>query len=328
MKKLTKLLIIPVVALSLVGCGKVPVLENGQEAVVTTKVGSISANDLYDKLKTTYGNAVLIEMIDTLILNDKYEETEDEKEHVKEQVAELEEIAKSNGMTFLSYINYYGFEDKEAVEDYFVLNYRRDLAVKDYIKSTIKDKEVEKYYEENIYGDVRVKHILIEPETLTGMTTEEIEDAKKDALKTAKDLIKKLKNGEDFDKLAKEYSDDKSNSEKGGDLGWFNTGEMEKEFEKASFELKKGKYTTSPVETSYGYHIIYKTDEKDKPKLKDVKEDILDTLVEDKLTSNTTLYNETLESIRKDAELSIEDSFLKDAYNNYMKGLKTQSTQN
>ena len=328
MKKLTKLLIIPVVALSLVGCGKVPVLENGQEAVVTTKVGSISANDLYDKLKTTYGNAVLIEMIDTLILNDKYEETEEEKEHVKEKVAELEEIAKSNGMTFLSYINYYGFEDKDAVEDYFVLNYRRDLAVKDYIKSTIKDKEVEKYYEENIYGDVRVKHILIEPETLTGMTTEEIEDAKKDALKTAKDLIKKLKNGEDFDKLAKEYSDDKSNSEKGGDLGWFNTGEMEKEFEKASFELKKGKYTTSPVETSYGYHIIYKTDEKDKPKLKDVKEDILDTLVEDKLTSNTTLYNETLESIRKDAELSIEDSFLKDAYNNYMKGLKTQSTQN
>jgi len=328
MKKLTKLLILPVAILSLVGCGKVPVLENGQEAVVTTSIGSISANELYDKLKNTYGNAVLIEMIDTLILNDKYEETEDEKEYVKEQVAELEEIAKSNGMTFLSYINYYGFENKEAVEEYFVLNYRRDLAVKEYVKSGIKDKEVEKYYKENIYGDVRVKHILIEPETLTGMTTEEIEDAKKEALKTAKEIIKKLKNGEDFDKLAKEYSDDKSNSEKGGDLGWFNTGEMEKEFEKASFELKKGKYTTTPVETSYGYHIIYKTDEKAKPELKDVKEEILDTLVEDKLANNSNLFNESLEEIRKDVELSIEDSFLKDAYNNYLKQLKTQSTQN
>ena len=325
MKKLTKLLILPVAILSLVGCGKVPVLENGQEAVATTKVGSISANDLYDKLKNTYGNAVLIEMIDTLILEDKYDETDDEKEYVKEQIAELEEVAESNGMTFISYINYYGFEDKEAVEEYFVLNYRRDLAVNDYVKSTIKDKEVEKYYKENIYGDIRVKHILIEPETLTGMTTEEIADAKKEAEKTAKDIIKKLKDGEDFDKLAKEYSDDKSNSDKGGDLGWFNTGEMEKEFEKASFELKKGKYTTTPVETSYGYHIIYKTDEKAKPELKDVKEEILDTLVEEKLANDTTLYSTALEEIRKDAELSIEDSFLKDAYKDYLKQLKVQN---
>jgi len=325
MKKLTKLLILPVAILSLVGCGKVPVLENGQEAVATTKVGSISANDLYDKLKNTYGNAVLIEMIDTLILEDKYDETDDEKEYVKEQIAELEEVAESNGMTFISYINYYGFEDKEAVEEYFVLNYRRDLAVNDYVKSTIKDKEVEKYYKENIYGDIRVKHILIEPETLTGMTTEEIADAKKEAEKTAKDIIKKLKDGEDFDKLAKEYSDDKSNSDKGGDLGWFNTGEMEKEFEDASFELKKGKYTTTPVETSYGYHIIYKTDEKAKPELKDVKEEILDTLVEEKLANDTTLYSTALEEIRKDAELSIEDSFLKDAYKDYLKQLKVQN---
>jgi len=325
MKKLTKLLILPVAILSLVGCGKVPVLENGQEAVATTTVGSISANDLYDKLKNTYGNAVLIEMIDTLILEDKYDETDDEKEYVKEQIAELEEVAESNGMTFISYINYYGFEDKEAVEEYFVLNYRRDLAVNDYVKSTIKDKEVEKYYKENIYGDIRVKHILIEPETLTGMTTEEIADAKKEAEKTAKDIIKKLKDGEDFDKLAKEYSDDKSNSDKGGDLGWFNTGEMEKEFEDASFELKKGKYTTTPVETSYGYHIIYKTDEKAKPELKDVKEEILDTLVEEKLANDTTLYSTALEEIRKDAELSIEDSFLKDAYKDYLKQLKVQN---
>lgn len=328
MKKLTKLLILPVAILSLVGCGKVPVLENGQEAVATTSVGSISANDLYDKLKNTYGNAVLIEMIDTLILEDKYDETDDEKEYVKEQIAELEKVAESNGMTFTSYINYYGFEDKEAVEDYFVLNHRRDLAVNDYVKSTIKDKEVEKYYKENIFGDIRAKHILIEPETLTGMTTEEIADAKKEAEKTAKDIIKKLKDGEDFDKLAKEYSDDKSNADKGGDLGWFNTGEMEEEFEDASFELKKGKYTTTPVETSYGYHIIYKIDEKAKPELKDVKEEILDTLVEEKLANDTTLYSTALEEIRKEAELSIEDSFLKDAYDNYLKQLKTQSTQN
>ncbi|MDD5979829.1 MAG: peptidylprolyl isomerase [bacterium] len=323
MKKLTKLLIIPVIAFSLVGCGKVPVLENGQEAVATTNKGSISAEDLYEKLKTTYGNNVLIDLIDKLILNEKYEETEDEKEYIKEQIKQIKSAATSNGMTFETYINYYGFKNEEAVEEYLVLNYRRDLAVKDYIKSTIKEKEINKYYEENIYGDIRVKHILIEPETLTGMTSEEIEQAKAKALKTAKEVINKLKNGKKFDTLAKEYSDDKSNNENGGDLGWFNTGEMEESFEKAAFALKKGSYTTTPVETKYGYHIIYKTDEKEKPKLEDVKAEILNKLVEEKLTKDSTLYYKALENIRKEADLKIEDSFLKDAYNDYMKQLKS-----
>lgn len=325
MKKLTKLLIIPVIAFSLVGCGKVPVLENGQEAVATTNKGSISAEDLYEKLKTTYGNNVLIDLIDKLILNEKYEETEDEKEYIKEQIEQIKSAAKSNGMTFETYINYYGFKNEEAVEEYLVLNYRRDLAVKDYIKSTIKEKEINKYYEENIYGDIRVKHILIEPETLTGMTSEEIEQAKAKALKTAKEVIKKLKSGKDFDTLAKEYSDDKSNNGNGGDLGWFNTGEMQESFEKAAFALKKGSYTTTPVETTYGYHIIYKTDEKDKPELKDVKEEILNTLVEEKLNENSALYYKALEEIRKEADLKIEDSFLKDAYKDYMKQLKSSN---
>ncbi len=325
MKKLTKLLIIPVIAFSLVGCGKVPVLENGQEAVATTNKGNISAEDLYEELKTTYGNNVLIDLIDKLILNEKYEETDEEKSYIKEQIEKLEDVATSNNMTFLSYINYYGFENKDDLEDYLVLNYRRQLAAKDYIKSTIKDKEVEKYYEENIYGDIKVKHILIEPKTLTGMTSEEIDKATKEALKTAKEIIQKLKDGEDFDKLAEKYSDDKANNKKGGDLGWFNTGEMEEEFEKAAFDLKKGKYTTTPVKTKYGYHIIYKTDEKAKPKLEDIKDEILDNLVDEKLNEDSTLYYKSLEEVRKEADLKIEDSFLNDAYNDYMKKLKSSN---
>lgn len=324
MKKLTKLLIIPAVVLSLVGCGKVAKLENGQDAVVKTSAGNISAEDLYDKLKTTYGDVVLMDLIDTLILNEKYKETDDEKEHVEKQIKELETTAENNKMTFLDLINYYGFKDKEAVEKYLVLNYRRDLAVKDYIKSTIKDKEIKKYYDDNIYGDIKAKHILIEADTLTGMTAEEIEKATKEAEKTAKDIIKKLNNGEKFDELAKKYSDDKANASKGGDLGWFNTGEMEKEFEKAAFDLKKGSYTKNPVKTKFGYHIIYKTDEKDKPKLDSVKDKILDTLVEQKLNEDKSTYYEAMEKVRKNADLVIEDSFLKDSYNDYMDKLKNQ----
>lgn len=322
MKKLTKLLIVPVMALTLVGCGKVAVLENGQEAVLKTKAGNISAEDLYEELKNNYAETTLINMIDKLILNDKYEEDDEEKDYVKEQVDQIKESATSAGTTFQAYLTYYGFKTEDELKDAIVLSYRRDLAVKDYLKANIKDKEINKYYEDEIYGDIRAKHILIEADVLDGMTTEEKEKAEKDALNKAKDIIKKLKNGEDFDKLAKENSADKSNASKGGDLGWFNKGEMESTFEEAAFALKKGSYTTTPVKTSYGYHIIYKTDEKAKPKLEEVKDTILETLVEEKLTKDTSLYYQTLEDIRSDYELDFEDEKLKKAYETYVKNLK------
>ena len=85
-------------------------------------------------------------------------------------------------------------------------------------------------YDENIFGDIRTKHILISIDTLDGMTTEEKNNKEKEALNKAKDIIKKLNNGEDFDKLAKEYSTDKATKDKGGDTGWFNTGDMLEEF--------------------------------------------------------------------------------------------------
>ena len=85
--------------------------------------------------------------------------------------------------------------------------------------------------------------------------------------KKLKDLIKKLNDGEDFATLAKENSDDTGSAANGGDLGYFNKGEMVKEFEDAAYNLKVNEYTKEPVKTTYGYHIILKTGEKDKAKL-------------------------------------------------------------
>lgn len=329
MKKITKLLTIPVLVISLAGCGKIPTLENGEQVVITVKEGDISAESLYQDLKNKYSKYILADLIDTIILNEKYEETDEEKEYIDEYLNDIEEAAKQYNYTAEQFIQAnYGFETTEEFKSALSLNYKREQAVKDYLKKEITDKEVEKYYEENIYGDIKAKHILISPETLDGMTSEEIQDKKDEALKLAKDIIKKLKNGEKFDDLAKEYSDDSSNKNEGGDLGWFNTGEMVEEFEKAAFALKKGKYTTTPIETKFGYHIIYKTDEKDKPKLKEVKDEILDTLVENKLKEDSTLFYKTLEDIRKESELEIVDSELKDMYNDYMDSLITSSSSN
>ena len=100
---------------------------------------------------------------------------------------------------------------------------------------------------------------------------------------------------------------------------------MVEEFDAAAFKLEKGKYTTSPIKTTYGYHIIYKLDEKEKPKLKDVKNTIIEKLVKEKLSKDATLSQETLEKIRKDAGLKFEDDDLKKAYYNYLQKAKSQA---
>ncbi len=75
------------------------------------------------------------------------------------------------------------------------------------------------------------------------------------ALNDAKDVIRKLSEGYEFADLAKEYSEDTSNKDKGGDLGFFGKGRMVKPFENAVFNAKPGD-VVGPVETQFGYHVI------------------------------------------------------------------------
>lgn len=329
MKKTTKIIGILCMTLTLAGCGKVPQLANGEEAVVTLKEGNISANDLYARLKEIHGKDLLIELIDTMITNEKYkEQTKEEKEYIKEQISQLETTAKEYSMSLEQLIQNYGYSSVDDLKSNISLVYRRGEMVKEYLAKDLKEKEIKEYYDEKIYGDIKAKHILIKVETVDSMTEEEKNELYNKAKKEAQEVIKKLDNGEDFDKLAKKYSDDKANANKGGDLGWFNTGDMVAEFEKAAFALKKGAYTKSPVKTVHGYHVILKTDEKAKPKLKDVQDEIKETLVDQKLSKDSTLYYETLEEIRKNSELEIIDTELNKQYKAYMRQLKTPTKNN
>lgn len=79
------------------------------------------------------------------------------------------------------------------------------------------------------------------------------------AKKKAEDLVKRLRAGEDFAKLAKEYSDDPGSAAEGGDLGLFGKGMMVPEFEAATFALKKDEIS-DPVRSPFGFHIIQVTE--------------------------------------------------------------------
>lgn len=320
MKK--KLICILAVLLLVTSCGKVPKLKNGDEAVVTMKDGDISVEELYSEMKEKYALDMLITKIDTAILNNVYKTDDEEKNYIDKQLETIkyyyETYYKSQYKSFQEYLTQNGVESEDELKENIRLTYKRNKAVKDYVKSIITDKEIEKYYDEEIFGDISASHILIKPEYDDNASDEEKKEAEKKALKEAKEVIAKLKKGEDFAELAKEYSDDSSNSKSGGKLADFNHGQMVEAFEDAAKELKVGSYTTTPVKTEFGYHIILKTAQKDKPALKEVKDDIISDLTDEKLEDDSTLEVTALVELRKKHKVEIQDKDIKKLYEAYV----------
>lgn len=320
MKK--KLICILAVLLLVTSCGKVPKLKNGDEAVVTMKDGDISVEKLYSEMKEKYALDMLITKIDTAILNNVYKTDDEEKNYIDKQLETIkyyyETYYKSQYKSFQEYLTQNGVESEDELKENIRLTYKRNKAIKDYVKSIITDKEIEKYYDEEIFGDISASHILIKPEYDDNASDEEKKEAEKKALKEAKEVIAKLKKGEDFAELAKEYSDDSSNSKSGGKLADFNHGQMVEAFEDAAKELKVGSYTTTPVKTEFGYHIILKTAQKDKPALKEVKDDIISDLTDEKLKDDSSLEVTALVELRKKHKVEIQDKDIKKLYEAYV----------
>lgn len=320
MKK--KLICILAVLLLVTSCGKVPKLKNGDEAVVTTKDGDVSVEELYSEMKEKYALDMLITKIDTAILNNVYKTDDEEKNYIDKQLETIkyyyETYYKSQYKSFQEYLTQNGVESEDELKENIRLTYKRNKAIKDYVKSIITDKEIEKYYDEEIFGDISASHILIKPEYDKNASDEEKKEAEKKALKEAKEVVAKLKKGEDFAELAKEYSDDSSNSKSGGKLADFNHGQMVEAFEDAAKELKVGSYTTTPVKTEFGYHIILKTAQKDKPALKEVKDDIISDLTDEKLKDDSSLEVTALVELRKKHKVEIQDKDIKKLYEAYV----------
>ena len=123
------------------------------------------------------------------------------------------------------------------------------------LSKTIKvtNKEIKDYYNEHKLQfkaplQLKASHILLKTK------------------KEANDIISKLKKAKDikatFTTLAKKYSTGPSGAN-GGELGWFTKEKMVPAFSNASAKLKKGTFTTTPVQTQFGYHVIYLDDKKE-----------------------------------------------------------------
>ncbi len=127
-------------------------------------------------------------------------------------------------------------------------------------KIEINDDKLHQYYDAN-----PAAYTLTEERNANHILVQLPPDAKADVASVAeakiKDVLKRAQTGEDFEKLAKELSDDVGSKAEGGSTGFFGRGAMAPEFEQATFKLKIGEIS-EPVRTKFGWHII---------KLKDIK---------------------------------------------------------
>ena len=316
--------LISALVLTVTGCGKKAELDDNKTAV-SLKGIKITATDYYNEIKKS-NISKLVDMIDHQLFDKKYESNDDEDQAVEEQINQLKENY-SDETTFQSVIQqYFGVNSEDELEDMLRLEYKRNEAVEEFVADNLTDKEIEDYYDQNIIGDIKASHILITPDVDSDATDEEKEKAENKAKKEAERIIKKLDEGEDFAELAKKYSDDEATAKNGGDLDYFNTDDMDENFMDAVKKLDNDEYTKEPVKTQYGYHIILKVDQKEKPKLKEVKDSIKETLANNKLNNNSTLHYETLMDIREENNIKWNDDELEKQYNELMDKLIENAT--
>lgn len=318
-----------VVTLMLTGCGKVATLKNGEEVVAKMNGKSITAEDLYAELKKQGGAVTLTNMIDEFIVNKEIKTDDDAKSYADSQLSSYKQSYKSYGQDFNQALTNAGYENEDAFKDELIVEYKKKIVTENYVKDeVITNDDIDKYYDEKVFGDIEARHILISPNTKDDMTDDEKEEAEKKAKKEAEDIIKKLDDGEDFAKMAKEYSDDEGTASDGGKLT-VTYGSVVDEFWDGTVKLKDGEYSKKPVKSEYGYHIIYRIKQKAKPELKDVKDDIIDKLTDEKIDADNTLQTKALVALRKKYNLDISDDELKKSYDNTVNSaLSTKNSSN
>ena len=133
-----------------------------------------------------------------------------------------------------------------------------EAASEKFIKANpVTDADLKTEYDTQVAGmpkEYKARHILV------------------DKKETAESIIRELQAGGDFSKIAAKESKD-SSGKAGGDLGWFSPQSMVKPFSDAVMALEKGKYTTTPVQSEFGWHVIILDDVRspEAPKFEDVK---------------------------------------------------------
>ena len=140
-------------------------------------------------------------------------------------------------------------------------------------------------------GEVKTAHIMVKYPSPVGKSSIKEKAVAKQKID---DIYNKIINeSADFAEMAKQYSDDKNNSSKGGVLPWFGSNKMVADYEDAAFSLNNLGDISAPIETPYGWHIIKLIDRKGLGSFEDEKSDIQSKVEKDSRSQakRTSLVN-------------------------------------
>ncbi|MGG1724308.1 peptidylprolyl isomerase PrsA [Bacillus paranthracis] len=262
--------------LMLSACGQ----KNDSDTVATATDSTITKSDFEKQLKDRYGKDMLYEMMAQDVITKKYKVSDDDVDK------ELQKAKNQYGDQFKNVLKNNGLKDEADFKNQIKFK----LAMNEAIKKSITEKDVK----DNYKPEIKASHILVSDEN------------------EAKEIKKKLDAGASFEELAKQESQDLLSKEKGGDLGYFNSGRMAPEFETAAYKLKVGQIS-NPVTSPNGYHIIKVTDKKELKPYDEVKDSIRKNLEEERI-SDPIFGKKLLQNELKKANIKINDSELKDTF--------------
>jgi len=282
------------------------------EALIGVKTAAASRGGIPPEQMAVFERQILQRLIDVQLLNQKATDADKTaaKEQVTKRIADLKKQAGSDEL-FETRLKSIGMTETELLAK-MGEEITAETVLKHELKVEVSDDEIKKFYDENPGKfekpeRVRAAHVLIgTKDQNTG--TDLSDDQKAAKKKIAEDVLKKAKAGEDFAKLAKEYSEDPGSKDNGGEYT-FPRGQMVPEFESAAFSLGTNQ-VSDIVTTQFGYHII-KTYEKHpakKVELAEAKDDIKEFLTGQAIQKQLPDY---LEKLEKDSSVEILDEKLK-----------------
>ncbi len=314
------IVILLIINIVLIANGHKVKLSNGNEIIASVDGKDFVAEDLFDDLKDLYGSNSLLNLVDKFIVSKEIKDDSEARSKAKENLESIRSQYESAGYDWDTVLTQYGYENEDTLLEELMTSVKKEEVAKNYLKENLSDEEINKYYEDEVYGTYSAKHILIKPVTTDNMTDEEKTAAEEAAKNKAQEVINRLNNGEDFASLVKEYSEDEGSVDKEGLVENFTKGDVVDEFFNATAKLKDGEYTTEPVKSSYGYHVILRVSATEKKALKDIKDEVVEKIIEKKLDEDSSLYTKTWVEIRKKYNFTINDTKLKDTYEKSING--------
>ncbi|HDR7911883.1 TPA: peptidylprolyl isomerase PrsA [Bacillus wiedmannii] len=262
--------------LMLAACGQ----KNNSATVATATDSTITKSDFEKQLKDRYGKDMLYEMMAQDVITKKYKVSDDDVDK------EVQKAKNQYGDQFTAVLENNRLKDEADFKNQIKFK----LAMNEAIKKSVTEKDVKDHYK----PEIKASHILVSDEN------------------EAKEIKKKLDAGASFEELAKQESQDLLSKDKGGDLGYFNSGRMAPEFETAAYKLKVGQIS-NPVKSPNGYHIIKLTDKKDLQPYDEVKDSIRKNLEAERI-ADPTFSHKLIQKELKKANIKINDSDLEDTF--------------